>query len=49
MGAGYDVLRGLHVSGSGGECSRRHLSSVGSGSVIRWASVSECGSIQVLF
>jgi hypothetical protein len=49
MGAGYDVLRGLRVSGSGGECSWRCLSSVGSGPVILWASVSECGSIQVLF
>ena len=49
MGAGHDVLRGLRVSGSGGECSWRPLTSVGSGTVIRWASVSECGSIQVLF
>jgi hypothetical protein len=40
VGAGHDVLRELRVSGSGGECGWRHLSSVGSGSVIRWASVS---------
>lgn len=49
LGAGQDVPRGIRVVGSGGERNWRRFVSVGSGTVIRLASVGECGSIQVLF